>query len=126
EAQEPQRIQVLVVDDSITTRTLEKNILEAAGFEVFTATDGLGAIRQLQENSIRLVVSDEHMPKMGGIALTKQLRESTEFNLLPIILVTSLESPADRERGLVAGANAYVVKRGFDQAELLSTIRQLL
>ena len=122
----PERIQILVVDDSITTRTLEKNILEAAGFEVFTATDGLGALRQLKGNAVQLVVSDVQMPNMDGIALVTHLRESAEYKMLPIILVTSLESQQDRERGLVAGANAYIVKRGFDQADLLSTIRQLL
>ena len=122
----PKRNQILVVDDSITTRTLEKNILEAAGFEVFTATDGLGALRQLKSNDIQLVVSDVQMPNMDGIALVEHLRESSEYKQLPIILVTSLESHQDRERGLVAGANAYIVKRGFDQAELLSAIRQLL
>jgi two-component system, chemotaxis family, sensor kinase CheA len=117
---------ILVVDDSITTRTLEKNILETAGYEVVTATDGLGALKQLGEQHIELVVSDIQMPHMDGIALTQQLRQSQDYRSLPIILVTSLESREDRERGLVAGADAYIVKRGFDQAELLSAIESLL
>lgn len=117
---------LLVVDDSITTRTLEKNILEAAGYEVATAIDGLQAIEQLKSRRARLVIADIEMPNMDGISLTRYLRESPEFSDLPIILVTSLESPADRERGLKVGANAYIVKRGFNQAELLSTIEQFL
>lgn len=117
---------LLVVDDSITTRTLEKNILEAAGYDVVTAIDGLQAIEQLKARPAMLVIADIEMPNMDGISLTRYLRESTEFGDLPVILVTSLESQADRERGLKAGANAYIVKRGFNQAELLSTIEQFL
>jgi len=119
-------LRILIVDDSITTRTLEKNILQAAGYQVTTATDGTMALRQLQEKEFDLVVSDIQMPNMDGIALTRYLRDSMEYTNLPIILVTSLESLEDRENGLRAGANAYIVKRGFDQAELLSTIHQLV
>ena len=117
---------ILVVDDSITTRTLEKNILEVAGYQVTTATDGLEALKRLKENSIDLIVADIQMPRMDGFVLTTQLRESNEFSHLPIILVTSLESREDRERGMTAGADAYIVKRGFDQAELLATIQKFL
>ncbi len=117
---------ILVVDDSITTRTLEKNILEAAGYLVTIATDGLEAVKRLQETAIDLVVSDVQMPVMDGIELTSHLRETDAHMDLPIILVTSLESHEDRERGMLAGANAYIVKRGFDQAELLATIQQYL
>jgi two-component system chemotaxis sensor kinase CheA len=126
EVAEVENPRLLVVDDSITTRTLEKNILEAAGYEVATAIDGLQAIEQLKSKPARLVIADIEMPNMDGISLTRYLRESPEFSDLPVILVTSLESPADRERGLKVGANAYIVKRGFNQAELLSTIEQFL
>lgn len=119
-------VHILVVDDSITTRTLEKNILEAAGFRVTTATDGTEALKRLKDNVIDLVVSDVQMPHMDGIGLVTHLRASAEYADLPLILVTSLESREDRERGMVAGANAYIVKRGFDQAELLATIQRLL
>jgi len=117
---------ILVVDDSITTRTLEKNILVAAGYEVHTAIDGIQALQQLKNHPISLVVADVEMPNMDGISLTRYLRDSKEYQELPLILVTSLENPEDRERGMVAGANAYIVKRGFNQAELLSRIQQLL
>ncbi|MBA3868137.1 MAG: response regulator [Anaerolineae bacterium] len=117
---------ILVVDDSITTRTLEKNILVAAGYEVHTAIDGIQALQQLKNHPISLVVADVEMPNMDGISLTRYLRDSKDYSELPLILVTSLENPEDRERGMVAGANAYIVKRGFNQAELLSRIQQLL
>ncbi len=127
EAAPPQRnAQILVVDDSITTRTLEKNILEMAGYKVITATDGVEALERLTEQRIDLVVSDVQMPNMDGIALTYHLRRNRDFKDLPLILVTSLESHEDRERGLIAGANAYIFKRGFDQAELLKTVQQLV
>jgi two-component system chemotaxis sensor kinase CheA len=64
------------------------------------------------------------MPNMDGITLTRSIRESDNHGELPVILVTSLENPEDRERGMVAGANAYIVKRGFNQAELLTMIQQ--
>jgi two-component system chemotaxis sensor kinase CheA len=117
---------ILVVDDSITTRTLEKNILETAGYYVTTATDGTEAIERLKENSVDIVVSDIQMPHMDGFKLVENLRASRDHAEMPIILVTSLESREDRERGAEVGADAYIVKRGFDQAELLATIRQFL
>lgn len=117
---------ILVVDDSITTRTLEKNILEAAGYQVTTAIDGVEALKRLNEQVIDLVVTDVQMPNMDGIDLTHQIRETADYKHLPIILVTSLESPEDREKGMIAGADAYIVKRGFSQATLLTTIRQFL
>ena len=114
EAAQPQRnAHILVVDDSITTRSLEKNILEMAGYEVTTATDGVEALRLLNEKRVDLVVSDIQMPNMDGIVFTRHLRGNQAFKDLPLILVTSLESREDRERGLIAGANAYIVKRGF-------------
>lgn len=117
---------ILVVDDSITTRTLEKNILEAAGYRVTTAIDGLEALNRLEEHTIDLIVSDIQMPNMDGFIFTQQVRESDAYNSLPVILVTSLEKREDREQGMLAGADAYIVKRGFDQAELLATIEQFL
>jgi two-component system chemotaxis sensor kinase CheA len=117
---------ILVVDDSITTRTLEKNILEAAGYQVTTAIDGRQALEKLEAGSFDLVVMDVQMPHMDGFSVTQHLRESAQYRLFPIILVTSLDSREDREHGMRAGADAYIVKRGFDQAELLAAIERLL
>jgi two-component system chemotaxis sensor kinase CheA len=117
---------ILIVDDSITTRTLEKNILEAAGYEVVTAVDGLEAMSYLQRNGCDLIVSDIQMPRMDGFEFTEAVKSSSDLGALPLILVTSLESQADKERGLSAGADAYIVKSAFDQADLLATIEQLL
>ncbi|HEX9728904.1 MAG TPA: response regulator [Gemmatimonadales bacterium] len=122
----PATRRVLVVDDSITTRTLEQSILEAAGYDVLTAVDGSDAWRALQERGADLVVADIEMPRMDGFALCEAIRGSKRFQQLPVVLVTALESPEHRARGLEVGADAYIGKSSFDQQHLLDTIRQLL
>lgn len=121
-----QRARVLVVDDSITTRALEQSVLEAAGYSVTTAVDGYDGWRKLQEGGADLVVADVEMPRMDGFTLCETIRGSDRFAELPVILVTALESPEYRARGLAAGADAYLTKAAFDQQTLLDTIRQLL
>jgi len=121
---------VLVADDSITTRTLEKNILEAAGYRVRLATDGLEALQLLDQLSADggcdLLLSDVDMPRLNGFELTSAVRADPRFRHLPVVLVTSLDTPADRERGITAGADSYIVKRAFDQRTLIETIAQLI
>jgi len=117
---------ILVADDSITTRTLEKNILEAAGYRVRVAADGAEAWTVLQHEPIQLLVSDVNMPRLDGIGLTEKVRADEKLKSLPIVLVTSLDARDDRERGIWAGADAYIVKGSFDQDVLLATIRQLI
>ncbi|MEA3246792.1 MAG: response regulator [Gemmatimonadota bacterium] len=125
-ASHERRRTVLVVDDSITTRTLEQTVLEAAGYDVLTAADGADAWRVLQERGADLVVADVEMPRMDGVDLTAAIRASKRFREVPVILVSALESDAHRRRGLEAGADAYLGKSGFDQQRLLDAIRQLL
>ncbi|MBN1287807.1 MAG: hybrid sensor histidine kinase/response regulator [Anaerolineae bacterium] len=117
---------ILVVDDSITTRTLEKNILEAAGYQVITATDGQEALELVTHSACDLIISDIEMPRMDGLVLTETIKSDEKLKHLPLVLVTSREAPADRDRGMQAGADAYIVKGDFDQDELLETIGQLL
>lgn len=120
------RKRLLVVDDSVTTRTLEKSILEAAGFEVTTAVDGEDGWRLLQEQGADLLISDIEMPRMDGFALTETVRSSPRFSRLPIVLITSRASERDKARGIEVGADAYIVKGAFDQNDLLETVAQLL
>jgi two-component system chemotaxis sensor kinase CheA len=118
---------ILVVDDSITTRTLEKNILEAAGYTVRLALDGQEAFNTLMIGELPdLVISDVQMPCMDGFALAARIKKEARTAALPVILVTSLESPEDKARGVDAGADAYIVKRSFDQNNLLETIAQFI
>lgn len=123
----PQRKMILVVDDSITTRTLEKNILEAAGYYVRVATNGEEALSLLvTEETPNLIVTDINMPKVDGFELTSRIRQDRRLAQLPVVLVTSLDSPADKARGIEVGADAYIVKSRFDQSNLLETIEQLV
>ncbi len=118
---------VLVVDDSITTRTLEKNILEAAGYLVSVATDGQEAWEMIMSGEVPdLIVSDVSMPRLDGVELTMRIRADTRTAQIPVILVTALDSPRDKSRGIDAGADAYITKGAFDQSNLLSTIGQLI
>jgi len=124
EAEDPASI--LVVDDSFTTRTLEKNILEAAGYRVMVASDGDQAWSLLREAVCHLLVADVQMPGMDGFELTSRVRSDDRLKHLPVVLVTSLDSPEDRRRGLEAGADAYITKGAFDQVHLVETIRTLI
>ncbi|MFA6223305.1 MAG: hybrid sensor histidine kinase/response regulator [Desulfomonilaceae bacterium] len=117
---------ILVVEDSITSRMLLKNILESAGYEVQTAVDGVDAWTILKTNNFDVVVSDIEMPRMDGFELTSKIRTEEKFKNLPVVIVTSLESREDKERGIDVGANAYIVKSGFEQNNLLSVIRRLI
>jgi len=117
---------VLLVEDSIATRTQEKRILEAAGFEVVTAVDGLDGFNKLQTRPFDAVVSDVQMPNLDGLGLTARIRQHREYNEIPIILVTSLASDEDKRRGAEAGANAYITKGSFNQDILLETLHRLI
>jgi two-component system chemotaxis sensor kinase CheA len=125
-AAEGARRRVLLAEDSITTRVLERSILEAAGYDVTVAVDGTEAWRLLQEGGADIVVTDVDMPGMDGIALCTAIRASSRYRELPVVLVTSLASDADRRRGLDAGADAYIVKAEFEQGTLLETLARLL
>ena len=117
---------ILVAEDSITARTLLKNILETAGYQVATAVDGVDAFTQARGGEFDLIVSDVDMPRMSGFELTEKIRGDKKLGELPVVLVTALESREDRERGIDAGANAYIVKSSFDQSNLLEVIHRLL
>lgn len=120
------RKSILLAENSITARTLLKNILESAGYDVKTAVDGAEALTELKNGNYDLLVSDVEMPRMNGFDLTAKIRADKRLAELPVVLVTSLDSRADRERGIDAGANAYIVKSSFDQSNLLETIRRMI
>lgn len=117
---------ILVVEDSITSRALLKNILESAGYRVTTAVDGVDAYTTLKTGTFDLIVSDVEMPRMDGFELTSKVRADKQLAELPVILVTALESHEHRERGIDVGANAYIVKSSFDQSNLLEVIQRLI
>lgn len=119
---------ILVVDDSITTRTLEKSILEAQGYRVLLSVDGIDALNVLRsgEAMVDLVIADVEMPRMDGFGLLQAVKTDPRIASTPVILMTSRADPEDVRRGLDLGASAYITKQKFDQRELLATIGQLL
>jgi two-component system chemotaxis sensor kinase CheA len=117
---------ILVVDDSFTARTLQKNILETAGYEVKIAVDGAQALATLKASTFDAVVADVQMPRMDGFQLLEAMKADERLQSLPVVLVTSLSSEEDRARGMSLGARAYIVKQRFDHKELLEVVRQIL
>ncbi|HVE85154.1 MAG TPA: response regulator [Myxococcales bacterium] len=117
---------VVVADDSITTRSLHRQVLEAAGYHVETAADGEEALRILRSKGADLLVSDIHMPRMDGLTLTRRVRAEPALSLLPVVLVSSLDSDADRQRATDAGASEYLAKGAYQRGELLRLVQSLL
>jgi two-component system, chemotaxis family, sensor kinase CheA len=117
---------ILVVDDSVPIRTFEKALLEAAGYDVTAASDGLEAWNMLQSKACDLIVSDVEMPNMTGFELTEKVRGDSKLKDMPLVLVTTLSSDEDRKRGIDAGADAYVIKGSAEQDHLLDTVKRLI
>jgi two-component system chemotaxis sensor kinase CheA len=117
---------VVVADDSLTTRSAMKALLELAGYTVLPAADGEEAFRLVAERGAALVVSDVQMPRLDGLALTRRLKADPRLRAVPVILVTSLASADDRVAGMEAGADGYLVKREVERGRLLELVRQLL
>jgi two-component system chemotaxis sensor kinase CheA len=113
---------ILVVDDSVTTRTLHRELLTQAGYEVVVASDGAEAWRLLAERRFDLVVTDILMPEVDGWELTRRIRSHPGLTDLPVVLVTTLGGSEDLERGVRVGANAYVVKGHYDEEQLLKAV----
>lgn len=120
------RKRILVADDSITTRQLERAILESAGHEVVAVSDGERAWEALLSGAFDLVVSDVEMPRLDGLGLLARVRAHPSTAKLPVVLVTARSDEDDRRRALELGASAYIVKSRFDQEELIDTVTTLL
>jgi two-component system chemotaxis sensor kinase CheA len=117
---------VMVVDDALTIRELQKSILERAGYRVRTASNGAEALAMLAAEDTTLVLTDIEMPLMDGFALIEAMRKQPRLAHVPVIILSSRANEADRRRGLEAGADGYIVKSAFDQAGLLSAVNRLL
>ena len=117
---------ILVAEDSITSRMLLRGVLEAAGYRVTVAVDGEDAFAKLRNDTFDLLISDVDMPRLSGFDLAARVRADQYLQTLPVVLVTSLASPADRERGIDVGANAYIVKSNFEEGNLLAAIERLI
>jgi two-component system chemotaxis sensor kinase CheA len=122
----PARLSVLVVDDSLTTRMLERSILESAGYDVGLAASGEEGLAKARGAGYALFLVDVDMPGMDGFTFIERIRADPDLRDTPSVLVTSRAAPADRQRGEDVGAQAYVVKSEFDQGVLLERIRTLV
>ena len=125
EANENNR-RILVIDDSVNTREIEKSILESYGYEVELAFDGQDGLEKAREFNFDLVVTDVEMPRLDGFSLTEKLRQEKSYEKTPIIIVTSRDKEEDKRRGIRVGADAYIVKGSFEQSNLLSTVQNLI
>ena len=120
------RPRILVVEDSIGVRELQRTILEGAGYDVVTAVDGLDGAGRLQQSPVDLVLSDVEMPGMDGFTLTRTIRKTRGWENVPVVIMTSRGDDADKRAGLDAGCDAYLLKSEFDQRALVDTVRRLV
>lgn len=123
-ASQPRR--VLVVDDSLTVRELERKVLMSAGFEVDVATDGMDGWNAVRAGAYDLIVTDIDMPRMDGIELVQNIRKDPTLQSLPVMIVSYKDRPEDRRRGLEAGADHYLGKASFHDDALVGAVRELL
>jgi two-component system, chemotaxis family, sensor histidine kinase and response regulator WspE len=117
---------ILVVDDSITVREVERKILEMQGYEVEVAVDGMDGWHAVRTGNYDLVVSDVDMPRMDGIKLVAAIRSEARTKSLPVIIVSYKDSEQDRMRGLDAGADFYLTKSSFDDDTFVRAVRDLI
>lgn len=116
---------VLVVDDSITTRTLEVNVLKSNGFEAYGAVNGKDALEKVSRGSYDLIITDIDMPIMNGFEFVENLKKDKESSKIPIIMISSNDSDEIKERGVNVGVDLYIVKKNFDSTTLLNAIKKV-
>jgi two-component system sensor histidine kinase and response regulator WspE len=120
------RKRVLVVDDSLTVRELERKLLSNAGYEAEVAVDGMDGWNALRAGHFDLLVTDIDMPRMDGIELVTLLRRDPRVKSLPVVIVSYKDRPEDRQRGLEAGADYYLAKSSFHDQTLLKAVVELI
>jgi two-component system sensor histidine kinase and response regulator WspE len=117
---------VLVVDDSLTVREMQRKLLAARGYRVDVALDGEDGWNQLRAADYDLVITDIDMPRLDGIGLLERIRHDPRLHRLPVMIVSYKDRPEDRARGLEAGADYYLAKGAFHDATLLDAVRDLV
>lgn len=121
----PNKKRVLVIDDELDMLMVLKLRLEASGYEVATATDGLEGLNAARKIKPDLIVLDVMLPKMNGYKVSRFLKFDEEYKHIPIVMLTALAGEDDRSTGIETGANAYITKP-FETQELIDTVRQFL
>jgi two-component system sensor histidine kinase and response regulator WspE len=120
------RKRVLVVDDSLTVRELERKLIESRGYEVETAVDGMDGWNAVRTGTYDLVVSDIDMPRLDGIELVSLIKKDPRLHALPVMIVSYKDREEDRRRGLDAGADYYLTKGSFHDETLLRALADLI
>ncbi len=120
------RKRILVVDDSITVREVERKMLSGRGYDVRVAVDGQDGWNTLRKEPFDLLITDVDMPRMDGIELVTTIRGNKEFQMLPIIIVSYKDRQEDRNRGLEAGADYYLTKGSFQDETLVRAVEELI
>ncbi|MFA6985808.1 MAG: hybrid sensor histidine kinase/response regulator [Arenimonas sp.] len=122
----PRRKRVLVVDDSLTVRELERKLIESGGFEVEVAVDGADGWNAVRVGHFDLVVTDVDMPRLDGIGLVTLIKQDPRLQSVPVMIVSYKDREEDRQRGLEAGADFYLTKGSFHDETLLQAVRDLV
>lgn len=117
---------ILVVDDSLTVREVERKLLENNGYRVSTAIDGVDGFNTLQRESFDLVITDVDMPRMNGIQLVEKIKSDPRYKEIPVMIVSYKDREEDRLRGLNAGANYYLTKSSFHDESLVNAVIDLI
>ncbi len=125
-AEQKERKRILVVDDSLLVREMEKNLLESNGFDVVTAINGLDGYNKAIADKFDLILADIEMPEMDGFEMIEKLRKTEEYRKKPMVVLSTRDKEEDRIRGVRAGANAWVQKQNFIETEFLKIIRNFL
>ncbi len=120
------RLRVLVVDDSLTVRELERKLLSHRGYDVAVAVDGLDGWNMFRAEPFDLVVTDVDMPRMDGIELVTRIKRDPRLQKVPVIVVSYKDREEDRQRGLDAGADYYLAKSSFHDEALLEAVEDLI
>ncbi|MCG8569157.1 MAG: hybrid sensor histidine kinase/response regulator [Spirochaetes bacterium] len=117
---------ILVVDDSLHTREIEKSILELENYKVITASDGIDAIQKLKTSQCDLIITDINMPRMNGLEMIKKVKSAKQFTHTPIIIVSTQEDEKTKKAGKNLGADAFIVKSQFDRNNLIDEVKKLI
>ena len=116
---------ILAVDDSPSMRKMVAFTLTGAGYTVVEAVDGVDAYEKAQAQSFDLVLTDQNMPRLDGLGLTRKLRDHPQFKTIPILMLTTESSDLMKQAGRAAGATGWLVKP-FDPARLLEVIKKVI
>jgi len=120
------RFNILLVDDSLIAREIEKSIFESIGFVVETAIDGMDGLEKLEAGAYDMIVTDLEMPRLDGFGFVRRIRNQSEYEDMPVMVISTRESAEDRVRALEAGADSYMVKQHLDADSIIATVKALV